>query len=63
MEGLVLEFYHTITSVGEPKYDRIMNKGKKIKTGVKYKRTNDFQKARMGKNEEVCALPGDSGLG
>ena len=57
MEGRVLELYHTITSIDESKYetvwDRITNQLKRIKMGVNYKRTNDFQQARMWKNEEV----------
>ena len=43
----------------EPKYetlrDRIMSQMKMIEVGVKYKKTNDFEKARIGKNEEVGA--------
>ena len=57
LEGRVLEFYPTITNIGGEKYetvrDRIMSQGKRIKRGVQYKKTNDFEKARRGKNEEV----------
>ena len=72
LEGRVLEFYPTITNIGGAKYetvrDRIMSQGKRIKRGVQYKRTNDFEKARRGKNEEVgtyvrrLAKFGDEGI-
>ena len=48
LEGGVLECYHIITYVGEPKYetvrDGIVHQVKRIKTGAKYSKTNDFEK-------------------
>ena len=57
LDGKVLEFLRVITSVGEPKYDvvkkRLIGQVKRMKESVKYKRVNEFEKARMGKSESV----------
>src|SRR5678816_2104303 len=44
-------------SVGEPKYEvvkeRMLEQVERVKGGVKYRRVNDFDKARRGKNERL----------
>ena len=57
LEGQIFYFYKTITSIGEPKFEtvkeRIIDQVRRVKAGIKYKRSRDFEKARMGKNESV----------
>ena len=57
LDGRMLEFYRMITSVGEPKYEvvkaRMIDHVKRVKAGVRYRKTNDFEKAKMGKTEQV----------
>src|SRR5678815_4101504 len=49
LEGRMLDFYKAV-SVGEPKYEvvkqRIMDQVVRVKGGVKYRKVNDFDKAR-----------------
>ncbi|RXG71119.1 hypothetical protein Avbf_04773 [Armadillidium vulgare] len=57
LEGRMLDFYKAVVSVGEPKYEvvkqRIEDQVRRVKGGVKYRKVNDFDKARMGKNERL----------
>ena len=57
LEGRMLDFYKAIVSVGEPKYEvvkqRILDQVRRVKAGVKYRKVNDFDKARRGKNERI----------
>ena len=57
LQGRIGEFYKTIISVGDPKYDivkhRIIEQVKRVKTGVKYRKKSGFDDAKMGRNEDV----------
>ena len=54
LEGRIADFYRTVMSVREPKYDvvqqRLIEQVCKVKAGVRFRKVNDFDKARMRKN-------------
>jgi cellular nucleic acid-binding protein len=57
LEGRMLDFYKAMVSGGEPKYEvvkqRMLDQVKRVKGGVKYRKVNDFNKARMRKSERL----------
>ena len=57
LDGRMNEFYKTIICVGDPKYEvvkqRMIEQVGRIKAGVKFRKVNDFDKVRMGKNERI----------
>lgn len=57
LEGRLYDFYRAIVSVGEPKFEvvkeRVIDQVKRVKSGVKYRKKNDFEDAQMGKNERL----------
>ena len=57
LEGRMNEFYKTIICIGGPKYEvvkqRMIEQVGRIKAGVKFRKVNDFDKVRMGKNERI----------
>src|SRR5215469_8532356 len=57
MIGRMKTYYDTVTCVEDPKYEmvkkRIISHVHRIKAGIKYKKRDHFQKARMGKEEAI----------
>src|SRR5215469_10308580 len=57
LTGRIAEFYRNITCAGEVKYevlkDRIQEQVNRIKGGIKYRKRNDFQNAKKGKQEQI----------
>src|SRR5215469_4401678 len=57
LTGRIADFYKNITCAGEVKYEvvkeRIQEQVNRIKGGIKYRKKNDFQNARIGKQERV----------
>src|SRR5215469_15148916 len=57
LTGRIADFYKNITCAGEVKYEvvkeRIQEQVNRIKGGIKYRKKNDFQNARMGKQERI----------
>src|SRR5215469_16157509 len=57
LEGRILGFYKSITCAGDPKYDvvreRIIEQVDRIKTGIKYRKRNEFQNAKLERHERI----------
>ena len=57
LEGRLADLYRAMVSVGEPKYEvvkgRVIEQVRRVKGGVKYRKRNDFEDAKMEKNEGI----------
>src|SRR5215469_12104882 len=57
MVGRMKTYYDSVTCVEDPKYEmvkrRIISHVHRIKAGIKYKKRDHFEKARMGKGEAI----------
>ena len=51
LEGKILQFYNSVLEGGPAKYnvlkDRILGKVKRVKRSIKFKKVDDFDKARI----------------